>query len=101
MKVIIDGVEYTPMAKIELMPMEFGEFLKATRKAVHYTLDAAAESIGCSKSHLWGLENGVNEPSLMMARCICEAYGVALETIASYLPVRNVASCDSADADEA
>lgn len=86
MNVVIDGVEYLPRAKIELMPMEFGEFLRATRKSVKLSLDAASASIGCSKSHLWELENGRSEPSLMLAKCIGEAYGVALETLASYLP---------------
>lgn len=86
MNVVIDGVEYLPRAKIELMPMEFGAFLKATRKAVRYSLDSAAEKIGCSKSYLWQLENGRSEPSLMLAKCIGEAYGLALETLASYLP---------------
>ena len=86
MNVVIDGVEYLPRARLELMPMEFGEFLKATRKAVRYSLDTAAEKIGCSKSYIWELENGRSEPSLMMAKCIGEAYGLALETLASYLP---------------
>jgi len=86
MNVVIDGVEYLPRVKIELMPMEFGEFLKATRKAARYSLDVASEKIGCSKSYLWELEKGRSEPSLTMAKCIGEAYGLALETLASYLP---------------
>lgn len=85
MKVMIDGVEYLPRANIELMPMEFGEFLRATRKAVNLTLDAAANAIGCAKSYVWEMENGKSEPSLMMAKCISEAYGVELITLASYL----------------
>lgn len=88
MNVLIDGVEYAPRVKIELMPMEFGEFLRATRKAVHYSLDTAAAKIGCSKSYLWELENGRCEPSLMLAKCVADAYGLALETLASYLPPR-------------
>lgn len=89
MKVVIDGVEYLPKSDVSMMPRKFGEFLKAARKSVNYTLDQAAESIGCSKSYIWELENGTGEPSLRMARGIASAYGLKLETIASYL------DCDS------
>ena len=86
MKIVIDGVEYFPRAKIALMPMSFGEFLRSARKNVNMTLDSASDAIGCAKSYLWGLENGKSEPSFAMAKRIAEAYSVELITLASYLP---------------
>ena len=85
MNVLINGVEYRPHAKLELMPMSFGDFLRSVRKSVNYTLDTAADKIECSKSYLWEIEHGNGEPSLKMAARISSAYGIPLETLASYL----------------
>ena len=85
MRVEIDGVEYFPKAKVEMMPSTFGEFLRRVRKSVSFSLDAASDAIGCSKSYLWELEHDRSEPSLQMAYCICNTYGVELITLASYL----------------
>jgi len=86
MQVIIDGVEYSPKAKVEMKPMTFGGLLKSVRNALDMTLDQACIEIGCSKSNLWELENDNSEPSFRTAKKISSAYGIELITLASYLP---------------
>jgi transcriptional regulator with XRE-family HTH domain len=84
MKVVIDGVIYVP--RIEKVKVKgdhpFPIVMKEIRKAIGYTLDDSAKYIGCSKSYLWGMENGKNEPSLRMAMKICSTYGMQLERLA-------------------
>ncbi len=89
MRVEIDGVGYFPRADVEMMPSTFGEFLKRVRKSVSFSLDAASDAIGCSKSYLWEMENDRSEPSLRMASDISKTYGVELITLASYLNTPN------------
>lgn len=84
-RVIIDGIEYFPKSPISMMPRTFGEFMKECRTLLNLTLDQAAEKSGVSKSYVWEMENGKSEPSLRIAACLSEAYGIGLETMASYL----------------
>jgi transcriptional regulator with XRE-family HTH domain len=70
------------------MPFEaipFKKFVWLARKAIGYTLERAAEEIGCSKSYVWELENGKSEPSLRIAAKIAKAYAVDLNQIAASL----------------
>lgn len=83
--VVIDGIEYLPKSPISMMPRTFGEFMKECRTLLSLTLDQAADKSGVSKSFIWELEKGNAEPSLKIAACLGEAYGVSLETMASYL----------------
>jgi transcriptional regulator with XRE-family HTH domain len=84
MSVVINGIEYVP--RLNLQPSRelgsFGEAIKACRKAQKLSLDAAAVSIGCTKSHLWNLEKGNSLPGLVMAYRMAETYGVPLLTLA-------------------
>lgn len=86
MKVTIDGIDYRPIANVQMKPMTFGGLLKSVRKALSMSLDKACIEIGCSKSFLWELENDNCEPSFRMAKNIAFAYGVEIVTLASYLP---------------
>jgi len=86
MNVTINGVDYFPRAAASVGDHKFRDVVRATRKAIGYTLDDACHHIGCSKSYLWGLENGGNEPSLRMAAKIAYAYGITLESLAASLP---------------
>jgi len=88
MSVIINGIEYVPKLKLHHLDGEnFGAALRRMRKAAKYSLDKAAEEIGCTKSYLWALEKGGPEPGLRMAVKIAEAYGVPLMTLARCLDV--------------
>ena len=84
MSVVINGIEYVP--RLNLKPSRelgsFGEAIKACRKAQKLSLEAAAASIGCTKSHLWNLEKGGSLPGLVMAYRMAETYGVPLLTLA-------------------
>jgi len=84
MSVVINGIEYVP--RLNLLPSgdlgSFGEAIKAFRKSQKLSLEAAASSIGCTKSHLWNLEKGRSLPGLVLAYRMAEAYGVPLLTLA-------------------
>lgn len=87
MGVVVNGIEYVPRLRLR-SPAEFGTFgqaLRALRKAAKLSLDKAARDIGCSKSHLWALEQDQSEPSLRLAAELADAYGVPLATLAACL----------------
>lgn len=84
MTVTINGIEYVPRLNLKA-PAELGTLgaaLKTVRKAQKLSLDEAAKRVGCTKSHLWTLENDGSEPGLRLAYRIAEAYGVPLLTLA-------------------
>lgn len=56
--------------------------MRVHRKSYGWTLDVAAEKIGCCKSYLHGLESGLNEPSLRMAFAIQEVYDLSMNRMA-------------------
>lgn len=87
--VVIDGVEYFPRAKPKLVPDGgLGDFLRVLRLSLRLTLEEAANTIGCSKSYLWELENDSSDPSLSMAKSIAHAYGVSVEVLSSYVQIK-------------
>ena len=86
MNVIIDGIKYSPQSEISMMPRPFGVFLRDARMSVKLSLEAASREVQCSKSYIWEMESGTSEPSLRIASRIARAYGLKLETLASYLP---------------
>ena len=86
MSVIINGIEYVPKLKLHKLEGEsFGAALRRMRKAAKYSLDKAAEEIGCTKSYLWAMEKRGAEPGLRMAAKMSEAYGVPLMALARCL----------------
>lgn len=87
MTVIINGIEYVPRIKwVSPRPSgTFGQAIRVLRKQQKLSLEAAAKSIGCSKSYLWALEHDESEPSLRMASEIAKQYGAALATLAACL----------------
>lgn len=88
MNVIIDGVHYRPTAP-DVGFHSFPKLMRSYRKGLGWTLDQAAEKIGCAKSHLHGMESGTTEPSLRMAYAISLAYDVALKRLAVALSVKD------------
>jgi transcriptional regulator with XRE-family HTH domain len=84
MTVMIHGVEYVPRLNLSA-PRELGtlgQALKTMRKGAKLSLDAASAKAGCTKSHLWTLEQDGAEPGLRLAYRLAEAYGVPLLTLA-------------------
>ena len=88
MSVVINGIEYVPKLKLHHLDGEsFGSALRRMRKSAGYTLQKAADEIGCTKSYMWELEKDGAEPGLRMATKIAEAYGVPLHALARCLNV--------------
>jgi transcriptional regulator with XRE-family HTH domain len=88
LSVVINGVQYHPTAP-DVGFHSFPKLMKSSRKGIGWTLEEAAEKIGCSKSYLYSLESGLNEPSLRMAYAIHLAYDVALKRLAVALSVKD------------
>lgn len=87
LKVIIDDVEYRPcVPPVPISDHTLDQLLRVYRKSYGWTLDEAAEKIGCSKSYLHGMESGANEPSLRMALQISNAYNLSMKRMALALP---------------
>ena len=59
---------------------EFGEYVRAKRKAMKLTLTEAVERGACSRAQLWMIENGKSVPSLRNAELICKALGIRLSS---------------------
>lgn len=85
MRVQIDGVDYLPKAQLLAGDYTLPVMLKTLRKNIGYTLGGLAEQTGLSKSYLWGLEHGENEPSLRTAAKLAEVLGVPIERLAAAL----------------
>jgi len=77
MKVVIDRVEYVPVVEQPVAPksMTLKAYLTKRRLQFGWSMEEAAEKIGCSKGYVWELENQIKNPSLKMALKICKAYG--------------------------
>lgn len=53
--------------------------LKRGRKDAKVSLSEAAHRIGCTKAHLWELEDGrADNPGLKLLRSIAKVYGVSV-----------------------
>lgn len=76
MQVNIDGVDYVPAPRIREVSGTLGQVLRECRKAAGMTLDEASAAAGCSKSHLWALENDKGMPGLDVACCLARTYGI-------------------------
>lgn len=82
-KVIIDGVTYRPLfGDKDWSRLTLPQIVRAHRNSAGWTLDEAAEQIGCCRSYLHSLEVGKCEPSLRMAYAISLAYGMSMERLA-------------------
>lgn len=50
-----------------IQPPELGDFIRARRDALGMTLEAVAKLAGCTKSHVWELEQGrARNPTVLM-----------------------------------
>lgn len=84
MQVTIDGVDYMPVPKLLEPKGTMGETLRAARKGMKLSLEAASKAIGCSKGYLWELEADSAMPGLDMAARISRAYGVPLGVLGAF-----------------
>ena len=67
------------MGKDNFDAMRIAAKARELRAAFDLSLSAAAERIGCSKSHLWNFEQGIaTNPTLQMLRGLADAYGITL-----------------------
>ena len=88
--VLINGIRYAPVPPARRGPesrLPLGAVLRQGRKALDWTLDAAARETGLSKTFLSELENGHREPSLRTAARLARAYGIDIAYLASSLDV--------------
>lgn len=59
-----------------------GPFIKRRRAALRLSLQTVADLIGCTKSHVWALENGLGtNPSIGMALALCRALQCNLNSL--------------------
>lgn len=53
---------------------ELGDFIRARREALGMTLEAVAKLAGCTKSHVWELEQGrARNPTVLMMYGLAQA----------------------------
>ena len=58
---------------------EFGERLKYLRQEKEWTLQEMADRCDLSKTYLWQLEHGRNEPSFRIAMRLAALFNVSME----------------------
>ena len=64
--------------------MTLGELLKSRREALGMTLDDVADAAGCSKSHVWEIENHKSlKVSLILAARLSVALGLQVSLMAA------------------
>lgn len=81
MRVEINGVLYAPVRKPARHLKPLPTLLKGIRELRQESLDEAADGIGISKSHLWGLEQGKNQPKLDVLQALLNYYGIEFSEI--------------------
>lgn len=63
--------------------MNLGPFIKQAREGKELSLSAAARAVGCTKSHLWDLEQGRStNPTIQTLVGISNALGVEIGKLA-------------------
>lgn len=61
----------------------FGAEIKAARENLNLSLSEAADLIGCTKSHIWDLEQGKStNPTIRMLAGISVTFGISLSYLA-------------------
>lgn len=65
--------------------MNLSEFIKARREASGLTLQELADAVGCTKSHIWEMENKPCNPTLRVALRLSVALGVRINALAACL----------------
>jgi transcriptional regulator with XRE-family HTH domain len=65
------------------MTTAFGSYIKHARKTAGLSLSEAAELIGCTKSHIWDLEQGkAGNPTIKTLAGLAVAYSESLSYLA-------------------
>lgn len=63
-----------------LMPL--GEFVRAHRKVIGLSLEQVAARAGCTKSHIWEIEDGrARNPTVKMVDALAKALGVSVHAM--------------------
>lgn len=90
MKVVIDGMEYTPVwrAQVGDAPPIHKLFARA-REASHDTLKTVSAATGLCSSTICGAESG-NAVTLLTAIKLCRYYGIDLETLADSVDTHGI-----------
>ncbi|MES2729985.1 MAG: helix-turn-helix transcriptional regulator [Pseudomonadota bacterium] len=85
MYVVIDGIQYVPLSPIGYSEHSLSALLIHCRKVLGYSLEEAAQRVGCSVELLVELELGF-EPSLGQVLAIAKAYWIPFEVfVAAYV----------------
>jgi len=79
-KVLIDGIEYTPNIPLD-GKRPFSDIVKECREKLGVSLDKVAADTGLSKGQLWQLERKDVDPRLSTVKTILRYYGVKFEDI--------------------
>lgn len=63
--------------------MSLGPFIKRAREGKELSLSAAARAVGCTKSHLWDLEQGRStNPTIQILAGLSKALGIEIGKLA-------------------
>jgi transcriptional regulator with XRE-family HTH domain len=61
----------------------FGAEIKSARENLNLSLSEAADLIGCTKAHVWDLEQGkANNPTIRLLAGLAVTYGISLSYLA-------------------
>lgn len=69
------------------LPKDWKEYLLSyrlirLRETAEMSLSEAAREIGCTKAHLWSLEDGrANNPTLNTLLAICRVYDISIQKL--------------------
>jgi len=70
------------MSDIDAILVHIGPFIAKRRAELRLSLDDVAERSGCTKSHVWEMEQGRSRnPTIKMALALCDALQCSLNTL--------------------
>lgn len=76
MKICINGKYFMPIPPKKKSPRPFSQLIKDARKEAKQSLQTASRKIGTGKSYLWGLEEGLSQPTLPLLEKILSHYNL-------------------------
>lgn len=69
----------TTQEQVEETPEEFGQRIRAERKAQRYSMEAIAQLTGLALKTIWAAENAANKPTRSTRKAICDALGIPVD----------------------
>lgn len=70
------------MSDIDAILVHIGPFIAKRRAELRLSLDDVAERSGCTKSHVWEMEQGRSRnPTIKMALALCDTLQCSLNTL--------------------